>query len=331
MNIQGYWKVVEAFEDAIVKAHKNGTCLYPGCTEKPIGSHVIARKTLRLIAENSKVLTWNMPDTWAMFNQFKAGKPMIDLSLVPESVGIHDIRKVTHPLFCHDHDERIFAPIEKDEIASRSALLAEQIVLLAYRAFCSVTYSDTLTEALLEVSKQVGHTHSLSDPKKYERLLRFQARDILWKAQQWYEQIHLTQDYQQLGWSVYPVNVQPCVATTYSFIPVNDDDPSSIVDGELPLTAEDVVSFALLPDPRLGNSICIISWLKESPRAQRFMILNRINDLSEQERQDLFFRYALESPTIYISPTWWHSLSEEKRKEYAKIHQKAGREHAELV
>jgi hypothetical protein len=61
------------------------------------------------------------------------------------------------------------------------------------------------------------------------------------------------------------------------------------------------------------------------------MILQGINELSEQERQDLFFRYAFESPTIYISPTWWHSLSEEKREEYAKIHQKAGREHAELV
>jgi hypothetical protein len=97
------------------------------------------------------------------------------------------------------------------------------------------------------------------------------------------------------------------------------------------LTAEDVVSFTLLPDRRLGNTICIISWLKGSPRAQRFMILNRINKLSEQEQQDLFLTYAFESPTIYISPTWWRSLSEEKREEYAKIHQKAGREHAELI
>lgn len=331
MQIQVDWKLVGAFEDAIAKARKNGTCLYPGCIEKPIGSHIIARKTLRLIAENSKILTWNMPDTWAVYRQLKAGKPLEELSLALESVGIHDIRKVTHPIFCHDHDDRIFAPIEKDEIASRTAFLPEQIVLLAYRALCSVTYSDTLTEAILEVSKQFGYTHSLSEPKKYERLLRFQARDILWKAQQWYEQIHLIQDYQQLGWSVYPVNVQPCVATTYSFIPVNDNDASSIVDGELPLAAEDVINFALLPDPQLGNSICIISWLKESPRAQRFMILNRINDLSEQERQDLFFRYAFESPTIYISPTWWSSLSEEKREEYAKIHQNVGREHAALV
>jgi hypothetical protein len=193
LQIQVDWKLVGAFEDAIKKAHKNGTCLYPGCTEKPIGSHVIARKTLRLIAENSKVLTWNMPDAWAMYRQLEAGKPLEELSLELEYVGILDKREVTHPIFCHDHDESIFAPVEKDEIASRSAFLPEQIVLLAYRALCSVTYSDTLTEAVLEVSKQFGYTHSLSDPKKYERLLRFQARDILSKAHDRYEEIHLIQ------------------------------------------------------------------------------------------------------------------------------------------
>lgn len=327
------WKIVGAFEDAIVKAHKNGTCLYPGCTEKPIGSHVIARKTLRLLAENSKVLTWKMPNAYAMFNQFKEGKPMKDLTLAPEVIGIHDIRKVTYPIFCHDHDASIFAPIEKDEIASRSAFLPEQIVLLAYRALCSETYNDTLRDRLLAAIKQHGYTHPMNDPEKYEKLVRFQARDILWEAQQRYEQIHLTQDYQQLGWSVYPLNVQPCVAASYSQIPNDstDSDAQSIIDGTLTLTANDVVSFTLLPDPRLGNSVCIISWLKNSPRARKFMILSEINELSERQQQELFFILAFKSSTIYISPTWWRSLSQEKREEYMKIHQEAGREHAHLV
>ena len=55
MQKQVDWKLVGEFEEAIVQSQKNGTCLYPGCTEKPIGSHVIARKTLRLIAENRPI------------------------------------------------------------------------------------------------------------------------------------------------------------------------------------------------------------------------------------------------------------------------------------
>jgi hypothetical protein len=211
--------------------------------------------------------------------------------------------------------------------------LPEQIVLLAYRALCSVTYNDTLTPALLEIIKQQGDPHPLNNPKRYDRLLRFRAEDILLKAQQSYEQIHLTQDYQQLGWSVYPMNMQPCVAATYSHIPNDSEsnDAQSIVDGTLALTADDVVSFTFLPDPLFGKSICIISWLKGSPRARQFLVLSRINELSEQEQQALFFILAFRSPTIYISPTWWRSLSEERRKEYMKIHQEAGREHAKLV
>jgi hypothetical protein len=202
LNIQPDWKVINAFEDAMEKARKNGTCLYPGCNDKPIGSHVIARKALRLLAENSRVLTWNKPTAHSMYNQLLAGKQLEDLSLEPTSVGIHDIKKVTCPLFCHDHDDKIFAPIEKEEIASRSELIPEQVVLLAYRALSSVTYSDTVTEAIFAVSKQHGYKNSFSEPERYARLQRFQARDILQKSHQRYELIHLTKDYNQLGESV---------------------------------------------------------------------------------------------------------------------------------
>ena len=331
MNIQMDWKVVEAFEDALVKARRNTTCLYPGCDDVPICSHVIAQKSLKLIAEKGKVLTWNLPTVWDMYRQQKAGKSLEDVSLEPKSVGIHDTRKVTHPIFCRDHDNRIFTPLEKHEIASCADLFPEQIVLLAYRALSSVTYNNTVTEAIFEVIKQHGYKNSLSEPEKYARLRRFQSRDILLKAHQRYEQIHLTHDYQQLSWSMYPVNLQPCIAATYSLIPVDDNDAHSIVDGKLLLAAEDVINFTLLPDPRNGKSICVLSWLKGSPRAKRFLVLNRLNELSEQERQNVIFSFAFESPTIYISPIWWCSLTQEKREEYARIHLNAGREHAKLV
>lgn len=64
----------------------------------------------------------------------KAGKPLEDLSIEPLSVGIHDVRKVTHPIFCHDHyDSRIFASIGKGKIASRYPMMytKAQLVTLA--------------------------------------------------------------------------------------------------------------------------------------------------------------------------------------------------------
>jgi len=75
----------------------------------------------------------------------------------------------------------------------------------------------------------------------------------------------------------------------------------------------------------------VISWLKDSQRAKRFVTLNRINDLSESEQQDLFFHFAFESRNVYVSPDWWNSLSGEQRVKYTMIHINSGREHAALV
>lgn len=308
------------------KAAKNETCFYPGCNDHPIGSHIIARSTLDLIDDTGHVLTW-LPLKVSAFDMARsmiAGRPVERLYENPISVGIGDKNKITYQLFCQYHDMHVFAPID-----SVFSYQPEQIVLLAYRALCAMAFS--LTRAVLQVSKQYGYQHSLSTPDALARLERFQASDSVLKVRRCYEQIHDSHDYNQLGWSVYPVNLPPCIAATYSLIPVNDEDAQAIINGTYTLAAEDVVSFSFLPYPPLCNSICVISWLRGSTRGQRFMTLNRINELSEKEQQALFLRLAFEAPTPYISPVWWNALSLAEREEYKTFHNDAGRGHAQLV
>lgn len=320
--------LVEDLDQAIEKATRNDTCLYPGCSNPPIGSHIIARKTLKLIAEKSHVLTWLLTSTWDMIHTIDAGKSLEQLNEEPVSVGIGDKRKITEPLFCNDHDGKIFTSLERQDFSFQP----EQVMLLAYRASCSLTFPNaSLTEAVLEVARKHGSAHSLDTPERLQKLKRFHAVDSVVDARQLYTQMYQSRNYTQLGWAMYVVNVPPCVAATYSLIPVNDNDAQAIVNGTQTVTAEDVVSFSFLPYQSLNKSICVISWLRGSPRAQQFMILNRINELSEKEQQDLFFTFAFESPTLYISPIWWKTLSKTKQEEYKQIHLKAGREHAALV
>ena len=144
-------------------------------------------------------------------------------------------------------------------------------------------------------------------------------------------QSHLTNVlYSQLAYSLYVVNVPPCLAATYALIPIADEEKEAIVNGTLLLSPEDAVSFSFLPHQPKTNSICVISWLKGSERAQRFIIANKINALSEQEQQAIFFDRAFESPNIYMSPRWWNSLSEEKQAEYTRIHFTTVEEHNKL-
>ncbi len=330
MNLQPPTEPIQNLENVIRRAHRNAICFFPGCDGRPIGSHIIARKTLELIADQSHVLTWltQQVTAWDMRRSTNAGRPLEQLFENPVRVGIGDRNRVTEPLFCRDHDKTVFAPLEDSEFSFQP----EQVALLAYRALCSMILSTTATEAVFTVLvKQPGYQQSQSIVKTLRRLQRFQTTELVSQVRQLYVQIQSTHDYDQLGWSIYLVNIPLCIAATYSFIPVEGDEAKAIIDGRQPLTVGDAVCFSLLPYKPMNNSICVISWLRGSQRAQRFMTWHRINELSEKEQRDLFFSFAFESPTLYISPIWWQPLSEEKRKEFTRVHLEASRRHDELV
>src|SRR5205814_568 len=70
----------------------------------------------------------------------------------PVSVGIRDVNKVAHPLFCSYHDESIFRPLEK----SAFSFQPEQILLLAYRALSSMRFGRlevSAIDAVIEIAK----------------------------------------------------------------------------------------------------------------------------------------------------------------------------------
>jgi hypothetical protein len=186
-------------------------------------------------------------------------------------------------------------------------------------------------DAVIEVAKKHGYYHALSEPERYARLQRFFANDVVREVCQQHEELFVARNYSQLGYSIYFINMPPCIAATYGFVSTFGDEAQAIVNGTQVITTEDFISFTFLPYETLNQSICVISWLKGSWRAQRFLLLSRINELSEKEQQDLLLSLAFRSPTIYISPTWWHSLREEKKEEYKKTHINANKKYAALV
>jgi hypothetical protein len=122
---------------------RNGTCLYPGCKKKPINSHVVAEKTLKLIAENSTVLTWDLRND-ALIKRLNARLPLDQFYFEPTPVGIGQKGKVAFPLFCEDHDGPVFAPLEQSNLSSQ--LTAEQMLLIAYCTLCVRSYDQLMPE-----------------------------------------------------------------------------------------------------------------------------------------------------------------------------------------
>jgi hypothetical protein len=298
---QQAWNRINNLENEIRKAHTNTACLYPGCREKPISSHIIAEKTLKIIAKDGHVLTWLPTTSYTLLKNAKLEEGGEE----PVEVGIGDKHKVTSPLFCRSHDQRIFAPLE---IQNFSATY-DQITLLTYRALCDVVLTMSETIALLTTLREQKDPLVANTLATQQRLQRIQDTNLILKDL--YERMLLAQNKNQVDWIVYNMKTQPCIAATYCFIPLNGDHPKTVIDGKSSVTVEDMLAFSFLPQDQ--GSVCIISWLRGSQRAFRFLGQSQVRKLSEKEREDFFLSRAFESPTLYLSPLWWNSLSAEER------------------
>jgi hypothetical protein len=140
---------------------------------------------LRPLAEENHVLTWLSPLTFLAaiadtLNVNKLNKLLVRLLQEPVFVGVGEGEKVTFPL--QPHDESVFAPIEKKDIASNTKQIPKQVLLLAYRALCSIKFrvlQTSVIDTILEVAKNLGYHHSLSEPEKYSRWQRILANEIV--------------------------------------------------------------------------------------------------------------------------------------------------------
>lgn len=325
MNLQPSMDAIRNLENVIKRAHRNARCIFSGCNCGAIGSHLIARSTLELIADQGHVLAW-MPQqitAWDMMRSVNAGQSIELLYEEPILVGISNRNWVTEPLFCSIHDGSIFAPLEHEDFSFRP----QQIALLAYRALCSLVFSMASIERVLTSLAENHDGHGvLGSTQTLRKVQQFQTTELILQVRQLYEQMRSESNYTLLDWSTNLMNIPPCIAATYAFIPVENNEDKAIANGKLAVSTVDAVIYSFLPYKPQESSACVISWLKGSTRAQRFMnnhqIMSdhQINEVTETEQQDLFLSLAFQSPTLYISPTWWRSLSDEERERYKRIH-----------
>jgi hypothetical protein len=111
------------------------------------------------------------------------------------------------------------------------------------------------------------------------------------------------------------LNFPPHVACTDVFFPVDENE--DLREAILTLTTEDVMTFSLFPHKTLGKSVGVISWFKSSQRALKYMDDHSLDQRSDDDLEEILISAALRCSNVYISPTWWQSLSP-KAKEEAK-------------
>jgi hypothetical protein len=291
---------VETFRKKLKQLNKNNQCVYPGCKNKPIGSHVIAESVLKLLADKSKVLTWERSDDEIIVNAIRRHE-WDQVYKQPKSVGIET--EVTYPIFCCEHDNDVFEALEKPGFSYEP----HQVALLAYRALCYKTWNPNL-------EKKLGLFLSNKDDETVLRNFRLVSLKTLLDARQKFEDMLTTEDYRQMRWVKRVFRIDPCFACTAAIIPYyGNEDVVNIASGNTILTLEDVIMFTFFPEKNLNASICVITWFKDNLRGERFRESLKLGNPSETEVRNSIITNALGMSLVYASQAWWDSLTLEQQ------------------
>lgn len=115
-------KILAAIQKNMDK--KSWPCIYGGCDQHAINSHLLQRHgVLDRVVENGHLYEVKRCDYYK-WNR----NPPIEFKMV----GLN--RAISLPLFCHEHDSRLFRSIEQDEIDCSDYRMQ---LLLSYRTVCA--------------------------------------------------------------------------------------------------------------------------------------------------------------------------------------------------
>jgi len=307
-------QAIGLFHDASKKWETSNQCLYPKCKKKPIGSHVIPRSILKLLAENGEVLGWK-PSYHELVQNAQNNQEIVRLYEEPRSFGIEeDSFPIKLPLYCSYHDSILFAPLEQTEFTEHP----KQVALLAYRALSYNTCYPHLVNNTLAWAKQHEFSHAFSSPEEAAILQNSFATSALLEARDQLASMLATEDYAQIEWELFMLNIPACIASTAAYIPIIENQDTDILNGTLSFTAQDVLTFSLFPDNTQMKSYCVLSRFKGSQRADYSRVAFR--QLSRSDLQDVLFATAFRQGNVCIAPAWWNSLKREDKQQLKEIH-----------
>jgi len=306
---QSYTQFIGPHLKTMQQLTQNKECLVTGCTQTPIGSHVIAESILDRFDEQGMVFAWEPLNGKIARNAF-LGHDQLEIYQQPRLVGIR--RDVTYPLFCGDHDAKPFTELEQRGFSSQEEKQQRQAVLQAYRTLCYKTWNARWDEK---------ENYLLSSKEAEAALLykRLFARQTLVEARNRLETIIFqTKDYQQIVSKVFTLDIEPCIACTDAFIPIIDeDDMIHTAHGATSPQAENMVIFSFFPDLQRERNFCVLSWFRNNQKVAKFIDDYRLDALSQDERLHMLFEAATHRPLMYVSPVWWNRQSTEMQARFS--------------
>lgn len=273
-----------------------GRCMHWGYEcKKPVGSHLVSKCVLRLIASEQHLIVFEIPTIGDSLKAKKA-KDITMLGMHGSSKGINNVS--TFPGFCASHDSELFAEIDSTDLRPASSVCSK----LAYRCFSqSVAIKYQTAGALLER----GSVESAGP-----------AASIAAAMFEPFIEINTLQE--ETRWSTFEGGDENLhhywitLADKLPFAGAGAFRPYVKASGAPMKENKQWMSISVLPQKK-GTAVSLS--FRNTERNNPETLLKSMERIPGHLFGDWLLRFCLETiETLYLSPEWWNSLSLGKQK-----------------
>lgn len=284
-----------------LRAHKQnpvlGKCMFwaDHCAIPPIGSHLLSRSWLEQIADTSHEVIRFRLTTEDRMN--KPGRI--------EAYGAGINKEIKFPGFCQQHDDELFACLEKQEFSATR----EQLRALAYRSVCCEACAkhqmvdclkrkaDIQMEQALKTNQQAPPSLALHVETEAIRCIQlFVKKDAL--ENNWQNRNNSLVSY------VVRFAMRPTVLVSTTVTPI------VTFTGRILESRWDWISLSVIPSANGGWAV--FTWDKSAPKNPSLFVKSFAKIAKNLQTIALLNFIFESSENFVIAPQWWKSLSPER-------------------
>lgn len=301
----GFWEASKKFTQKFsVEVCSCPSKFHSECSDKIIKAHTIPKSSsLKAIAKDGHVYGFN-------FSLSNINKNYGHLK--PELIGIN--RASTFTGFCKTHDDKIFAPLEKNIFESS----LEQCFLLTYRAFSRECYTKTAMANLHELRS------SLDKGKSIKKQMDIQMKNFLinlgatagLKDNQFhkskFDEALVKEDFSSCQAIVFEFNLPPPVMVSGAVNPDFDFNGNHIQDLSDFESVPNLLAMSSFYDGKKGY--IVMSWQTHSSEAPIKLVQSLLNK-TKSEYEKYLVQYMFKNfENCFMEPYWWDTTSESNKK-----------------
>lgn len=292
-----------------LNSKKTYTCLFPGCSEKPIKSHSIQKSLLKNIMDST-----NHVLNFSLNVQFHLES---DITVNQQKIGINDAS--TFEGYCNKHDTTVFLPIEQEQIDYSND---EHNFLLLYRSIAREYYESRKSYFLSrDIIGEINSTLQPDDIRIPYSIIQLylQYCEFFWveKMKESLDSCYLLKRYNcQFKYNHITISKQlPVFANTYFCVQGYKNGKMKQID----ITKDLPYSFSITILPNNGHTDVFYAYLEEQEKDLADFLKNFQSENEIELEEFITDTILINSDNFYISPDYWNHIPDLEQKDLLKF------------